>query len=63
VPAVRNRQTVPVTDWQPTTRRNARSIQTTVGWIFFEPPCELLLAGVDESAGANYQPASLVRSS
>ena len=28
----------------------------------FEPPCELLLARVDETAGPNYQPASRVRS-
>jgi len=27
----------------------------------FEPPCELLLARVDETAGPNYQPASRVR--
>jgi hypothetical protein len=27
----------------------------------FEPPCELLLARVDETAGVNYQPASRVR--
>lgn len=27
----------------------------------FEPPCELLLARVDETAGRNYQPASRVR--
>jgi hypothetical protein len=26
-----------VTDWQAITRRNARSIQTTVGWIFWDP--------------------------
>jgi hypothetical protein len=26
-----------------------------------EPPCELLLARVDETAGPNYQPASRVR--
>jgi hypothetical protein len=29
----------------------------------FEPPCELLLARVDETAGPNYQPASRVRAS
>jgi len=29
--------------------------------IDFEPPCELLLARVDETAGPNYQPASRVR--
>lgn len=28
----------------------------------FEPPCELLLARVDQTAGPNYQPASRVRS-
>ena len=28
-------------------------------WL--EPPCELLLARVDETAGPNYQPASRVR--
>ena len=28
----------------------------------FEPPCELLLRRVDETAGSNYQPASRVRS-
>ena len=28
----------------------------------FEPPCELLLARVDETAGPNFQPASRVRS-
>ena len=27
----------------------------------FEPPCELLLARVDETAGPNYQPASRLR--
>lgn len=27
----------------------------------FEPPCELLLARVDETAGPNYQPASRIR--
>lgn len=27
----------------------------------FEPPCELLLAHVDETAGPNYQPASRLR--
>ena len=27
----------------------------------FEPPCELLLRRVDETAGPNYQPASRVR--
>ena len=26
-----------------------------------EPPCELLLARVDETAGPNYQPASRLR--
>jgi len=26
-----------VTDWQAITRRNARSVQTTVGWIFWDP--------------------------
>jgi hypothetical protein len=29
--------------------------------IDFEPPCELLLRRVDETAGANYQPASRLR--
>ncbi|MEY3361898.1 MAG: hypothetical protein RL531_1617 [Actinomycetota bacterium] len=29
--------------------------------VDFEPPCELLLARVDETAGPNYQPASRVR--
>ena len=29
----------------------------------FEPPCELLLARVDETAGPNYQPASRIRRS
>ena len=29
----------------------------------FEPPCELLLARVDETAGPNYQPASRIRPS
>ncbi len=32
-----NRQTVAMTDWQAITRRNARSVQTTVGWIFWDP--------------------------
>ncbi|MBJ7307329.1 MAG: hypothetical protein JHC63_05635, partial [Acidimicrobiia bacterium] len=27
----------------------------------FEPPCELLLGRVDETAGPNYQPASRLR--
>jgi len=27
----------------------------------FEPPCALLLARVDETAGPNYQPASRIR--
>jgi len=27
----------------------------------FEPPCELLLARVDITAGPNYQPASRIR--
>ena len=27
----------PVTDWERITRRNARSVQTTVGWIFWDP--------------------------
>ena len=27
----------PVTDWEHITRRNARSVQTTVGWIFWDP--------------------------
>jgi len=27
----------------------------------FEPPCELLLARVDQTAGPNYQPASRIR--
>jgi hypothetical protein len=27
----------------------------------FEPPCELLLKRVDETAGPNYQPASRIR--
>ena len=31
------RQNGPVTDWQAITRRNARSVQTTVGWIFWDP--------------------------
>jgi hypothetical protein len=26
-----------VTDWQAISRRNARSVQTTVGWIFWDP--------------------------
>jgi len=26
-----------MTDWQAITRRNARSVQTTVGWIFWDP--------------------------
>jgi len=26
-----------VTDWQALTRRTARSVQTTVGWIFWDP--------------------------
>ena len=26
-----------MTDWQARTRRNARSVQTTVGWIFWDP--------------------------
>jgi len=26
-----------VTDWEAITRRNARSVQTTVGWIFWDP--------------------------
>lgn len=29
--------------------------------VRFEPPCELLLARVDETAGPNYQPASRIR--
>jgi hypothetical protein len=29
----------------------------------FEPPCELLLNRVDETAGPNYQPASRIRHS
>ena len=29
--------------------------------VDFEPPCELLLARVDETAGPNYQPASRIR--
>jgi hypothetical protein len=29
----------------------------------FEPPCELLLKRVDETAGPNYQPASRIRHS
>ncbi len=36
----------------------ARSIQFAER---FEPPCELLLARVDETAGPNYQPASRIR--
>lgn len=31
------RQTVVVTDWVEITRRNARSVQTTIGWIFWDP--------------------------
>lgn len=30
-------QTVPMTDWPALTRRIARSVQTTVGWIFWDP--------------------------
>jgi len=26
-----------VTDWHAITRRNARSVQTTIGWIFWDP--------------------------
>ena len=26
-----------MTDWFAITRRNARSVQTTVGWIFWDP--------------------------
>jgi len=26
-----------MTDWQSITRRNARSVQTTIGWIFWDP--------------------------
>ncbi|MCY7300503.1 MAG: hypothetical protein LH616_14990, partial [Ilumatobacteraceae bacterium] len=26
-----------MTDWLSITRRNARSVQTTVGWIFWDP--------------------------
>ena len=37
VDAPTRRQTVPVTDWLAITRRNARSVQTTVGWIFWDP--------------------------
>lgn len=31
------RQTVAMTDWPALTRRTARSVQTTVGWIFWDP--------------------------
>ena len=24
-------------DWQAITKRNARSVQTTIGWIFWDP--------------------------
>lgn len=37
---------------------DARSLQFPID---FEPPCELLLARVDETAGPNYQPASRLR--
>jgi len=33
----RTGQTGWVTDWPAITRRNARSVQTTVGWIFWDP--------------------------
>ena len=26
-----------MTDWDAITRRNARSVQTTIGWIFWDP--------------------------
>ena len=26
-----------MTDWFEITRRNARSVQTTIGWIFWDP--------------------------
>ena len=26
-----------MTDWFAATRRNARSVQTTIGWIFWDP--------------------------
>ena len=31
------RQNGPMTDWHAISRRNARSVQTTVGWIFWDP--------------------------
>ena len=43
----------------------SRTIEGDVLRIAFatdlEPPCELLLARVDETAGPNYQPASRLR--
>jgi hypothetical protein len=30
-------ETDAMTDWQAITRRNARSVQTTIGWIFWDP--------------------------
>jgi hypothetical protein len=33
----RTRQTVSMTEWPALTRRIARSVQTTVGWIFWDP--------------------------
>ena len=36
-PGRRRRQTEAMTDWTAVTRRNARSVQTTVGWIFWDP--------------------------
>jgi len=30
-------ETGAMTDWQSITRRNARSVQTTIGWIFWDP--------------------------
>src|SRR5262245_31888415 len=30
-------ETVGMTDWVDITRRNSRSVQTTIGWIFWDP--------------------------
>src|SRR4051812_6649076 len=34
---IRRRENRPVTDWIEITRRNARSVQTTIGWIYWDP--------------------------
>jgi len=41
-----------VTDWVAVTRRNARSVQTTIGWIFWDPGAGARPAAVEAAFGS-----------